>query len=115
MTCWKTTDGRLAEIVAGLEEAIATGNWVRADIDEEEHLSIARELLAMRKIMAKASPDLKAAVKELETTSLALDQSVKLQSHYAGLLNQYDGGSRLQFDSAKDWIERLEEVRHGGE
>jgi hypothetical protein len=37
----------------------------------------------------------------------ALDESVKLQSHYAGLLNQYDGGQRIQFANADEWIKRL--------
>jgi hypothetical protein len=42
----------------------------------------------------------------------ALEASVKLQSHYAGLLNQYDGGNRMQFDSPFAWLKRLEEVEH---
>lgn len=42
----------------------------------------------------------------------ALDESVKLQSHYAGLLNQYDGGQRLQFRNGREWIERLESLGH---
>jgi hypothetical protein len=37
----------------------------------------------------------------------ALDESVKLQSHYALLLNMHDGGKRLQFTSPEKWIERL--------
>ena len=43
----------------------------------------------------------------------ALDESVKLQSHYAGLLNQYDGGHRLQFANADEWIRRLAERDNG--
>lgn len=38
---------------------------------------------------------------------IALEQSVKLQSHYASLLNMHDGGERLQFPHARDWIARL--------
>jgi hypothetical protein len=40
----------------------------------------------------------------------ALKQSVKLQSHYALLLNQYDGGERRVFTSAREWLDRLREV-----
>ena len=40
----------------------------------------------------------------------ALIESVKLQSHYAGLLNQYDGGKRLQFSCSAHWIQRLIET-----
>ncbi len=37
----------------------------------------------------------------------ALEESVKLQGHYAELLNMYDGGSRIVFLSATDWMARL--------
>lgn len=37
----------------------------------------------------------------------ALAESVKLQSHYAGLLNQYDGGQRIEFKDAEEWLARL--------
>lgn len=37
----------------------------------------------------------------------ALDESVKLQSHYAGLLNMYDGGKRMLFADREAWMERL--------
>lgn len=37
----------------------------------------------------------------------ALDESVKLQSHYANLLNMHDGGGRLQFKDGEEWIARL--------
>lgn len=43
----------------------------------------------------------------LEQLAIALDVSVKLQAHYAKLLNQYDGGQRVVFASAADWIARL--------
>jgi len=38
---------------------------------------------------------------------VALKESLKLQSHYARLLNQYDGGERMPFDTIEDWIQRL--------
>lgn len=45
---------------------------------------------------------------ELETDLLAaLEKSVELQSHYAYLLNMYDGGRRMQFASADEWRARL--------
>lgn len=42
----------------------------------------------------------------------ALDESVKLQSHYAELLNAYDGGKRLSFPRTSDWLERLRKIKH---
>lgn len=41
----------------------------------------------------------------------ALEESVKLQSHYATLLNQHDGGRRHVFSNAHDWIQRLRAVK----
>lgn len=41
----------------------------------------------------------------------ALEESVRLQSHYATLLNMHDGGQRLTFQSPHDWIERLRQVK----
>jgi hypothetical protein len=35
---------------------------------------------------------------------------VKLQSHYASILNVYDGGHRLQFSGPAEWIQRLIET-----
>ncbi len=38
-----------------------------------------------------------------------LEESVKIQSHYASLLNSYDGGERICF-TKDSWIERLKEL-----
>lgn len=46
-------------------------------------------------------------IKSLEN---ALSESLKLQSHYAVLLNQYDGGARRVFGNNEVWIKRLAEV-----
>jgi hypothetical protein len=42
--------------------------------------------------------------------TIALEESVKLQSHYAGILNAYDGGERMQFSGAEEWLDRLKET-----
>ena len=41
----------------------------------------------------------------------ALEESVKLQCHYAKLLNQYDGGSRMTFENVDAWMARLREIK----
>ena len=46
----------------------------------------------------------------LSQVKVALTESVKLQTHYAGLLNAYDGGGRVEFSSADAWIKRLKEL-----
>lgn len=40
----------------------------------------------------------------------ALEESVKLQSHYAELLNMHDGGYRIRFTSANEWLHRLRKL-----
>jgi hypothetical protein len=40
----------------------------------------------------------------------ALDKSIWFQSHYAALLNQYDGGRRMSFVSGDAWIARLHDL-----
>jgi len=49
----------------------------------------------------------------INNLGIALDESVKLQSHYASILNQYDGGQRLLFASVEQWLDRLDELREG--
>lgn len=46
---------------------------------------------------------------QIERLQYALDQSVKLQSHYAALLNMEDGGKRKQF-TADEWLRRLDDM-----
>jgi hypothetical protein len=47
------------------------------------------------------------AAKTIRELRAALTESLKLQSHYAGLLNTYDGGKRMQFADNNAWLERL--------
>lgn len=37
----------------------------------------------------------------------ALEESLRIQSHYAKLLNMYNGGQRLKFDSVLNFVLRL--------
>jgi len=41
---------------------------------------------------------------------IALEESLKLQNHYATLLNQYDDGERIIFKSSKEWVDRLKGI-----
>ena len=52
-------------------------------------------------------------VKAYKKISHALERSVELQSHYANLLNQYDGGKRTIFKDGNAWIKRLDEIIQG--
>jgi hypothetical protein len=52
---------------------------------------------------------------EIERLRYALEESVKLQSHYAMLLNMWDQGERLQFDSAQAWLDRLAFIQRARE
>lgn len=44
---------------------------------------------------------------QLERLKKALEESLKLQAHYAKLLNMHDGGERLIFETVDAWMERL--------
>lgn len=42
----------------------------------------------------------------------ALEELVKLQAHYANLLNMYDGGNRYQFKDAEEYLNRYKEIKN---
>ncbi len=52
----------------------------------------------------------KQEVKELQR---ALEGSVKLQSYYAKMLNAYDGGERLEFKDADEWVNHIVNLVQG--
>jgi hypothetical protein len=55
-----------------------------------------------------AAGDVSESLRRLLRIALpALAASVKLQSHYATLLNAHDGGERITFSHLADWIARL--------
>jgi hypothetical protein len=41
----------------------------------------------------------------------ALELSVRLQAHYASLLNMHDGGERIVFATVDEWLARLRSGR----
>ena len=62
------------------------------------------------KTMLSLVDDVRLILKELQQLNVALEESVKLQTHYAGILNQYDGGVRMQFYTVDSWVNRLTET-----
>jgi len=44
---------------------------------------------------------------QIKNLTKALEESLKLQAHYAELLNNYDGGNRLIFKTKEAWMNRL--------
>jgi len=49
--------------------------------------------------------------KVIESMEEALKESLKLQSHYAELLNMHDGGERMQFKTVDEWMDRLRSLK----
>lgn len=47
---------------------------------------------------------------EKPAVEVALAETLKLQSHYAELLNMYDGGERIWFGSVDEIVGRLREI-----
>ena len=61
--------------------------------------------------LATVLADLRAAEADNDRLRDALEQSVRLQAHYAELLNMDDGGKRILFANADAWLARLEACR----
>jgi hypothetical protein len=86
--------------VSEREDVITLANRVldRVNADPDDDIAIlARQLLRTH--------DRERELRE------ALQESIKLQSHYAMLLNGWDGGKRIQFASADAWLKRLAELK----
>lgn len=64
-------------------------------------------LSQMNMVIPDEANEFVAILRRLVTAEHALEQSVKLQSHYARSLNEYDQGQRMTFASGKDWVQRL--------
>lgn len=64
----------------------------------------------VRDRIRKLAAALRAATERAERAEAALAESVNLQSHYASLLNQWDGGSRIVFRDVAHWLDRLAET-----
>ncbi len=47
---------------------------------------------------------------ELQDHRIALAESLKLQAHYATLLNMHDGGQRLVLEAPAEWFKRLRAI-----
>ena len=56
------------------------------------------------KFAAEDRASFEAEIAEVRT---ALEESLKLQAHYAELLNMHDGGHRLIFKTTEAWLTRL--------
>jgi hypothetical protein len=81
------------------EPAIAAGIKVWT---EPSSIGDRRKVIGVFNAMLLAAPP--PGAQELRE---ALAESLKLQSHYAELLNIYDGGGRMQFATIEAWLERL--------
>jgi hypothetical protein len=112
------------ELVRAAEEANAETIRVQDDLGgllhaaerrlEDAHKTIStltKQREENRKCFVFAEGQVRGLRGLLEVTEYALDESVKLQSHYAGLLNMYDGGNRMTFATGQAWIERLKYLR----
>jgi hypothetical protein len=82
----------------------------------EEQMQQHREAIADRGayiVFPRAA--LESLCAEVELLRTGLEESVKLQSHYAVLLNQWDEGHRRQFPTGEAWLQRLFELRQAAE
>ena len=49
---------------------------------------------------------------EAHRVMAALRESLKLQCHYAKLLNMHDGGERMTFQTPAQWMDRIDDCRN---
>lgn len=76
--------------------------------DDVSKEGLIKELAEIDRSMGRQEREAKRLLREAYE---ALEQSVKLQAHYAALLNDYDGGKRKQFASAQEWIDHLASLK----
>jgi hypothetical protein len=75
--------------------------------------NVVSAMVRLRDVLQKdrlKTDEINILVKKNRKLLTALAESVKLQSHYAMLLNAYDGGQRIRFNDAAAWIARLRET-----
>lgn len=70
-----------------------------------------RTTLALHKELEESNAEMRDVKQHRDELVGALQESVALQSFYAGLLNMHDGGARLKFKSGTAWIERLKQLK----
>lgn len=98
--------------------SFATEEDARYWIGAIEVFQVFNELKAQGKIQhvedlseaIEEKDELSKTVQELRQLQIALAESVKLQAHYASLLNMWDGGQRMIFPDSSAWIARLKET-----
>lgn len=89
------------------EPTVPFAAWASAEISR---LEVRNAELEAKNGRLRAERDAERDRAELWKTAKldeALEESVKMQSHYAALLNDYDGGKRIVFASADEWLKRL--------
>ena len=77
----------------------------------EAFWKLVTELEASQSLLLDVQKDCGKEKTELEIVRNGLEESVKLQSHYAGILNQYDCGERIIFQDAQQWLNRLQTLK----
>ena len=80
-------------------------------MSEPEYVGTRDDVLSHADVSRQNQSEQEALRLRIVELQRALEESVKLQSHYASLLNQYDGGLRLGFGSADAWIARLRTLK----
>lgn len=104
------SDERAQRVAAVLANARGARNGMPAVTNV---LDILRSSPRLMKLYDEVMEDARSALAIADETSgfgelrRALDESVKLQSHYAACLNDLDGGRRMLFGSSQEWIDRL--------
>lgn len=100
-------DQARAEGAARLNSLALAEYWLANAYPQDAYNVLKNAVVANADRILTDSTPLKAFLTRHREMEAALAESVKLQSHYADLLNMYDGGKRMTFANADEWIARM--------
>lgn len=83
------------------------------ELDQDSTINLSRFLwhcyVEFRNTVKRRGDDIIIMYKsDYDLISKSLEESVKLQSHYAKLLNMHDGGERMLFPLVEHWVARIQ-------
>lgn len=117
---WKRLTGNLVRIGSRMAGPSPVRYGVFLSSDAADVKDAANSIERLRAKVRSLYTTLKAVGQKMadmerneEALNHALEESLKLQSHYARLLNMHDGGERRQFDTPREWMDRISEVENG--
>lgn len=103
---------QLREVLIAMRDDLLKDNHFPAAVTFSHIIAV---LAYHRDNLMKPSELVREVQEQNRVLTVALATSLRLQSHYAKLLNQHDGGLRLEFKTIDEWLDRLESYLQANE